>query len=151
MRLARTRVCDRCVCVRARARSLREMTDATRAHGGVTIADEVQVGFGRTGEHFWAFEGHGVVPDIVTLGKPFGNGFPLAAVVTTSAIAETFAQCEYFNTFGGNPVATAVGLEVLGVVHDEQLQSHAKLVGAHAMRGLRRLQETHEHIGDVRS
>ena len=79
--------------------------DAVRAAGGVCVADEVQVGFGRCGEHFWGFEQQGVVPDIVTMGKPFGNGMPLAAVVTTPEIGESFANgLEYFNTFGGNPV-----------------------------------------------
>ena len=84
---------------------MRGMFDLTRQHGGVAIADEVQTGFGRSGDSFWAFEKHGAVPDIVTVGKPFGNGFPLAAVICTSAIAESFASCEYFNTFGGNPVS----------------------------------------------
>lgn len=89
-----------------------------RKAGGVCIADEVQVGFGRAGTHFWGFETQGVVPDIVTLGKPFGNGFPLAGVVTTRAIADSFAATgmEYFSTFGGNPVSGAVGLAVLGIV-----------------------------------
>lgn len=87
-----------------------------RRAGGVCIADEVQVGFGRVGTHFWGFQTQGVVPDIVTLGKPFGNGFPLAGLVTTRAIADSFAATgmEYFSTFGGNPVSCAVGLAVLG-------------------------------------
>jgi len=129
---------------------LRGMFELTRAHGGICISDEVQTGFGRVGDAFWEFERHGACPDIVTVGKPFGNGFPLAAVVTTSAVAETFAACEYFNTFGGNPVSTAVGLEVLGVIADEQLQANAKAVGAHAMHALAPLATRHMSIGDVR-
>jgi len=93
-----------------------------RAAGGVCIADEVQVGFGRLGTHMWGFEAQGVVPDIVTMGKPMGNGHPLAAVVTTPAVAASFANgMEYFNTFGGNPVSCAVGLAVLEVIEEEGL------------------------------
>ena len=110
----------------------------------------MQTGFGRVGHSFWAFERHGAVPDIVTIGKPFGNGFPLAAVVTSSAIAETSAECEYFNTFGGNPVATAVGLEVLSVIEDERLMENAREVGGYALQALNRLMREHEVIGDVR-
>ncbi|MEE8467563.1 MAG: aminotransferase class III-fold pyridoxal phosphate-dependent enzyme, partial [Planctomycetota bacterium] len=88
-----------------------------RAAGGVCIADEVQVGFGRVGSHFWGFETQGAVPDVVTLGKPIGNGHPMAAVVTTPEISEAFdTGMEYFNTFGGNPVSCAVGLAVLDVI-----------------------------------
>jgi 4-aminobutyrate aminotransferase-like enzyme len=88
-----------------------------RAAGGVGIADEVQVGLGRVGAHWWAFEAHGVVPDIVTMGKPLGNGHPLGAVVTTPDIAARFTNgMEYFNTFGGNPVSCVIGLEVLDVI-----------------------------------
>ena len=106
------------------------MFEATRAAGGLAISDEVQTGFGRVGHSFWSFEAQGAVPDIMTVGKPFGNGMPLAAVVTTSAVAESSAACEYFNTFGGNPVSTAVGLEVLSVIADEELQDNALRVGA---------------------
>ena len=120
----------------------------TRQHGGVAIADEVQTGFGRVGSHMWGFEAHGAVPDIVTLGKPFGNGFPLSAVVTTRDIAES-SQIEYFNTFGGNPVACAVGLEVLSVIEDEGLQANARRVGALSLELLRGLSR-HERVGDVR-
>ena len=110
-----------------------------RKAGGVCVADEVQTGFGRFGSSFWGFEQQGVVPDIVTMGKPFGNGFPLAAVVTTRAVAESFANgLEYFNTFGGNPVACAAGLAVLETVEREGLQAHAAEVGAHLMGRLRR-------------
>ena len=97
-----------------------------RGAGGVCIADEVQVGFGRVGSHFWGFETQGVVPDIVTMGKPIGNGHPLAAVVTTPEIARSFDNgMEYFNTYGGNPVSCAVGMAVLDVIEQEGLQEHA--------------------------
>jgi len=124
---------------------------ATRDAGGVCIADEVQVGFGRVGSHFWGFETQGVVPDIVTLGKPIGNGFPLGAVVTTAEIAASFDNgMEYFNTFGGGPVACAAGQAVLEVVQREQLQARAERVGAGLRAGLATLAERHALIGDVR-
>ena len=111
---------------------------AVRAAGGVCVADEVQVGFGRIGEHFWGFELDGVVPDIVTLGKPIGNGHPLGAVVTTPEIAASFVTgMEYFNTFGGNPVSAEIGLAVLDVIADERLQAHALAMGARLLSGLR--------------
>jgi 4-aminobutyrate aminotransferase-like enzyme len=117
----------------------------------VCIADEVQVGFGRVGSRFWGFETQGVVPDIVTLGKPIGNGHPLGAVVTTPAIAAAFSNgMEYFNTFGGNPVSCEIGLAVLDVIRDERLQERALRVGARLEAGLRRLAERHEIVGDVR-
>jgi 4-aminobutyrate aminotransferase-like enzyme/Ser/Thr protein kinase RdoA (MazF antagonist) len=122
-----------------------------RAAGGVCITDEVQVGFGRVGTHFWGFETQEVIPDIVTLGKPIGNGHPLGAVITTPAIADAFANgMEYFNTFGGNPVSCAIGLEVLSVIQEENLQEHARQVGDHLMDGLRHLMEAYPIIGDVR-
>lgn len=122
-----------------------------RAAGGVCIADEVQVGFGRVGTHFWGFETQGVVPDIVTLGKPIGNGHPLGAVVTTPAVADAFANgMEYFNTFGGNPVSCAIGLAVLDVIEEEGLQAHAQRMGERLMAGLRGLMARHPLIGDVR-
>ena len=125
--------------------------ERVRAAGGVCVADEVQVGFGRVGTHMWAFETQGVVPDIVTMGKPFGNGHPLAAVVTTPEIAASFANgMEYFNTFGGNPVSAAIGLAVLDVIRDERLQSRARDTGDRMLAGLRRLQQRHALIGDVR-
>ena len=130
---------------------LREVYRHIRAAGGVTIADEVQVGFGRTGKHFWGFQTQEVVPDIVTLGKPIGNGHPLAAVITTREIADAFATgMEYFSTFGGNPVSCAVGLAVLDVLRDERLQENALVVGERLLDGLRRLRQKHEIIGDVR-
>ena len=122
-----------------------------READGVCIADEVQVGFGRLGTHFWGFETQHVVPDIVVMGKPIGNAHPLAAVVTTPEIAASFDNgMEYFSTFGGNPVSCAVGLAVLDVIEDEGLQAHALRVGAHLKAGLDRLKETHPIVGDVR-
>ncbi len=122
-----------------------------RAAGGVCIADEVQVGFGRVGSHFWGFETQNVVPDIVTMGKPIGNGHPMAAVITTPAIADAFANgMEYFNTFGGNPVSCAVGLAVLDVIANEGLQQQAWQVGNSLKKQLNALKEKHALIGDVR-
>jgi len=130
---------------------LKEVYRHVRNAGGVCIADEVQVGFGRVGTHFWGFETQGVVPDIVTLGKPIGNGHPLAAVVTTREIAASFNNgMEYFNTYGGNPVSCAIGLAVLDVIEEEQLQQNALRVGTRLMDGLRALMEKHTLIGDVR-
>jgi 4-aminobutyrate aminotransferase-like enzyme/murein DD-endopeptidase MepM/ murein hydrolase activator NlpD len=122
-----------------------------RAAGGVCVADEVQTGLGRVGSHFWAFETQGVIPDIVTVGKPIGNGHPLGAVITTAEIAASFANgMEYFNTFGGNPVACAVGMAVLDVIEEERLQENALTVGNHLLQRLRVLQSAHTLIGDVR-
>jgi 4-aminobutyrate aminotransferase-like enzyme/Ser/Thr protein kinase RdoA (MazF antagonist) len=130
---------------------LREAYTAVRAAGGVCVADEVQTGFGRAGTHFWMFETQGAVPDIVTLGKPIGNGHPLGAVITTPEIAASFANgMEYFNTFGGNPVSCAAGLAVLDVIRDEELQQNALEVGEYLRQGLRELQTSHPLIGDVR-
>ena len=122
-----------------------------REAGGVCIADEVQTGLGRIGTHLWAFESQGVVPDIVVMGKPLGNGHPLAAVVTTPAIAASFDNgMEFFSTFGGNTVSCAVGSAVLDVVRDERLQDHALAVGQHLIDRLRPLMQTHAFVGDVR-
>ena len=122
-----------------------------RAAGAVCIADEVQVGFGRLGTHFWGFETQGVVPDIVVLGKPIGNAFPLAAVVTTPEIANSFNNgMEFFSTFGGNPVACSVGLAVLDVLEEENLQQRALRVGTHLIEGLKSLQTRNALLGDVR-
>ena len=130
---------------------LQEAYRHVRAHGGLCIADEVQVGFGRVGETFWGFQLQGVVPDIVTMGKPMGNGHPLAAVVTTREVADAFANgMEYFNTFGGNPVSCAIGLEVLNVIQDEGLQSHALKMGSYLLNRLKNLQLTSPIVGDVR-
>src|SRR6266513_5286167 len=115
-----------------------------RAAGGVCIADEVQTGLGRIGTHYWAFEAQDVVPDIVVMGKPLGNGHPLGAVVAKREIAEAFANgMEYFSTFGGNQVSCAIGLAVLDVVRDETLQSHALRVGERLRGALRSLLERH--------
>ncbi|MBT3313527.1 MAG: aminotransferase class III-fold pyridoxal phosphate-dependent enzyme [Anaerolineae bacterium] len=130
---------------------LAEIYARTRAAGGVCIADEVQNGFGRFGTHFWGFQSHGVVPDIVTMGKPMGNGHPLAAVVTTPEIAAAFDNgMEYFNTFGGNPVSCAVGLAMLDVIEEEGLQENALRAGAKLKAGLLDLMDRHSLIGDVR-
>jgi 4-aminobutyrate aminotransferase-like enzyme len=130
---------------------LREAFAAARAAGAVCVADEVQVGFGRVGSHMWAFELDGAVPDIVTLGKPIGNGHPLGAVVCTREVAESFANgMEYFNTFGGNPVSCAAGLAVLDVLAAEGLQEGAADTGAALLRGFHGLAERHALIGDVR-
>jgi 4-aminobutyrate aminotransferase-like enzyme len=124
---------------------------AIRAAGGLFIADEVQPGLGRTGERFWGFELDEVEPDIVTMGKPMGNGYPLAATVTRSDLAGAFArQTRYFNTFGGNPVAAAAGLAVLDIIEAGQLQQNALDIGRHLSSGLERLAGRHERIGDVR-
>jgi 4-aminobutyrate aminotransferase-like enzyme len=128
---------------------LSEVYEAFRAAGGVCIADEVQVGFGRLGSWFFGFEMQGVVPDVVVLGKPIGNGFPLAAVITTEEIAASFDNgMEFFSTFGGNPVACAAGLAVLDVLEEEGLQENARVVGDYWLAGLRSIE--HELIGDVR-
>lgn len=125
--------------------------DAVRTAGGVCISDEVQVGFGRVGKAFWGFELHGVIPDIVSMGKPIGNGHPLAAVVCTKEVAEKFANgMEYFNTFGGNPVSSAIGKEVLSIIHDERLQENALEVGKYLNSELKNLQQRFPIIGDVR-
>jgi 4-aminobutyrate aminotransferase-like enzyme/Ser/Thr protein kinase RdoA (MazF antagonist) len=130
---------------------LAEAYKYVRAAGGLCIADEVQVGFGRLGTHFWGFETQGVVPDIVVLGKPIGNAFPLAAVITSPEIAASFANgMEFFSTFGGNPVACAAGLAVLDVLRDEKLQENALTVGTEWMEQLRKLEPQFAVLGDVR-
>ena len=122
-----------------------------RKAGGVCISDEVQVGCGRVGKTFWGFQLLGVVPDIITIGKPLGNGHPLAAVACTPKVAEKFANgMEYFNTFGGNPVSCAIGTEVLRVVEREKLQEHAAKVGGFLKSGLQSLVKDFPIIGDVR-
>jgi 4-aminobutyrate aminotransferase-like enzyme len=122
----------------------------TRAAGGLVIADEVQAGYCRLGENFWGFDNYDLVPDIVTIGKPMGAGHPVAAVVTTPAIAAAFAQRRsYFNTFGGNPVSAAAALAVLDVIADEDLLANSARTGALLGAGLRDLAERHEIIGNV--
>lgn len=130
---------------------LRSTYPTIRKTGGVCLADEVQVGFGRAGKHFWAFECQDVVPDIVTIGKPIADGHPMGGVVTTPEVAASFVNgMEYFNTFGGNPVSCAIGLAVLDVIAEENLQDNAQQVGDFLMDSLRELQSRHECIGDVR-
>jgi len=125
--------------------------ERVRAAGGVCIADEVQTGFGRVGDAMWAFELQDAVPDIVTLGKPIGNGHPMAAVITTPEIADAFANgMEYFNSFGGNPVSCAVGLSVLNVIEDEGLQERARVTGDELRVRLGDMAQRHPIIGDVR-
>jgi 4-aminobutyrate aminotransferase-like enzyme len=122
-----------------------------RESGGICIADEVQVGCGRVGKQFWGFQLHGVIPDIVTIGKPIGNGHPLAAVVCTREVADAFANgMEYFNTFGGNPVSCTIGTEVLRVLKEESLQEHALNVGSYLKEELLKLQGEFPVIGEVR-
>lgn len=94
---------------------IKRASELVRQNGGLFVSDEVQTGFGRTGEHYWGFEAHGIIPDIVTMAKGIGNGFPLGAVVTTQEIAQTLTQALHFNTFGGNPLACNVGLAVMDV------------------------------------
>jgi alanine-glyoxylate transaminase / (R)-3-amino-2-methylpropionate-pyruvate transaminase len=128
----------------------REAYAIAREYGGLCIADEVQTGFGRTGEHYWGFQNYGVTPDIVTMAKGIGNGAPLAAVTTRREIAEALTSRTHFNTFGGNPVSMAAGLAVLDVIDEEGLQENARRVGTRFLRGLRQLQERHPLVGEVR-
>ena len=129
----------------------KEVYKNVRAAGGLCISDEVQVGFGRVGKRFWGFELHDVIPDIVTMGKPIGNGHPLGAVVTTRKVAEAFDNgMEFFSTFGGNPVSCAVGQAVLDVIKQEDLQSHALKIGNYLKNSLKDLSKKHPIIGDVR-
>ena len=128
-----------------------EIYQKVRAAGGLCIADEVQTGFGRVGSSFWAFQLHEVVPDIVTLGKPAGNGHPLAVVACTKEVASTFANgMEFFNTFGGNPVSMAIGRTVLNVIDSEKLQENALEVGTFLKSELINLQSDVQIIGEVR-
>jgi len=130
---------------------LQKAFELVKKDGGLCIADEIQIGFGRMGSHFWGFESESVVPDIVTMGKSMGNGHPLSAVVTTKEIADKFNNgMEYFNSFGGNPVSCAVGQAVLDVIKDESLQDHALKVGDYLLEQLQQLKQHHEIIGDVR-
>jgi len=130
---------------------LKDVYRYVRAAGGLCIVDDVQTGFGRVGTNFWGFEMQGVTPDILVLGKPIGNGHPLGAVITTPEIADAFHNgMEYFTTFGGNPVSCAVGLEVLNVVLDENLQEHALRVGERMLKDLHPFVERFPLVGDVR-
>ncbi|WNW10271.1 aminotransferase class III-fold pyridoxal phosphate-dependent enzyme [Pseudomonas sp. DTU_2021_1001937_2_SI_NGA_ILE_001] len=128
-----------------------EAVALAQAEGLLYIADEVQAGFARTGSHMWGFQRHGVQPDLVTLGKPMGNGHPLAGLVGRAEIVDGFGrQMRYFNTFGGNPVACAAGQAVLDVIADEQLQSRCQALGEHLLAGVQRLAARYPVIGDVR-
>ena len=118
--------------------------------GGLCIADEVQVGFGRLGSKMWAFEEHGVIPDIVVMGKPIGNGHPMAAVFTTKEIADSFKGMEFFSTFGGNPVSCAIGMAVMDVIEEKNLIENSKLMGELFIDGLTKLKNRYEIIGDIR-
>jgi alanine-glyoxylate transaminase/(R)-3-amino-2-methylpropionate-pyruvate transaminase len=129
---------------------LKHTYEHVRAAGGVCIADEVQTGFGRTGTHFWGFETQGVIPDIVTMAKGIGNGCPLAAVVTTAKIAQSLVGKVHFNTFGGNPVVSAMGKAVLEVIEQEKLQENSLKQGTRIKGGLEKLKAKYPIIGDVR-
>jgi 4-aminobutyrate aminotransferase-like enzyme/Ser/Thr protein kinase RdoA (MazF antagonist) len=130
---------------------LEEAFKHVRNAGGVCIADEVQVGFGRMGDCFWGFETQGVIPDIVTMGKPIGNGHPIGAVVTTREIAESFATgMEFFSTTGGNTVSCAVGMAVLDEIEEKDLQRNVREVGAYLLKRLEEQMQNHPVIGDVR-
>ncbi|MGE3618093.1 MAG: aspartate aminotransferase family protein, partial [Gemmatimonadales bacterium] len=129
---------------------LREAYETVRAHGGLAIADEVQTGFGRTGNHYWGFENWGVVPDIVTMAKSLGNGQTIAAVTTRAEIAKALTQRLHLNTFGGNPVSAAAGLAVLDVIDEDGLQENSRVIGGRLKAGLEKLKESHPLVGDVR-
>jgi 4-aminobutyrate aminotransferase-like enzyme len=130
---------------------LAEAVAAIREAGGVFIADEVQAGLARSGDAMWGFQRHGVVPDIVTMGKPLGAGHPLAGIAVRPEVLAAFArESRYFNTFGGNPVAMAAGNAVLDVIDRDGLRANAQAVGRHLRDGLRRLAAKHPLIGDVR-
>ncbi len=130
---------------------LKPAVDLIRAEGGIFIADEVQPGFARTGDHFWGFQRHGVVPDMVTMGKPMGNGFPVSGVALRPELVEEFGtNARYFNTFGGNPVAAAAGMAVLDVIAEEGLQDNSHQIGAFIKDGLRAIAASQSGIADVR-
>ena len=129
---------------------LREAYAVVREHGGLCIADEVQTGFGRTGDNYWGFENFDVVPDMVVMAKGIVNGVPLAAVTTRKEIAQALTERIHFNTFGGNPVCMAAGLAVLDVIDEDGLQENSRVVGKRLKDGLKKLQSEHDLIGDVR-
>lgn len=125
--------------------------EAIRRAGGIIVADEVQPGFGRSGDCFWGFQRHGVVPDMVTLGKPMGNGQPVAGVVATPAVIEDFGRnARYFNTFGGNAVSCAAALAVLDTIEKDRLMANAARMGERLRNGIASLAETHDCIGAIR-
>ena len=130
---------------------LKKAAEIIRNVGGLFVADEVQSGFGRTGNHFWGYQADDLIPDIVTMGKPMGGGHPIAAVVSRHELVEQFAgHSHYFNTFAGNPVSCAAALAVLDVIEQEGLQENARVVGEYLLKGLRKLSEKHPCIGDIR-
>lgn len=129
---------------------LRRAFDKVREKGGICIADEVQTGFGRTGEHFWGFQGHNVIPDIVTMAKGIANGFPMAAIVTTPEIAKSISSSIHFNTYGGNPMSCAVASEVLDVIEDEKLQLNCAVTGTNLIKKCALLRDEFSIVGDVR-
>ena len=130
---------------------LKPAADVVRKAGGLLICDEVQSGFGRTGTHMWAHQKMGVVPDVMTLGKPMANGHPVGGVVTHSDILASFRKgYRYFNTFGGNPVSCAAAMAVLDEIKDNDLIANAKTVGDHARSRMTALQQKYDVIGDVR-
>jgi 4-aminobutyrate aminotransferase-like enzyme len=130
---------------------LREATQRARALGGLVVADEVQAGHGRSGTHLWSFQASGIEPDVVVMGKPMGNGFPIAALVVRSQLLRAIPEeVELFSTFGGNPVACAAALAVLAIIEDEGLVANAATVGSYLRQGLLTLAERHPLIGDVR-
>ncbi|MBJ7221197.1 MULTISPECIES: aspartate aminotransferase family protein [unclassified Brenneria] len=130
---------------------LQPAIDVVHANGGIFIADEVQPGFARTGESFWGFGRHNIVPDVVTLGKPMGNGIPISALLAKAEVLAAFSdEIPYFNTFGGNPVSIAAAQAVLSVIREENLQEHSLIVGEKLRRELGYLAQRHECVGDVR-
>ncbi|MEP6990407.1 MAG: aspartate aminotransferase family protein [bacterium] len=129
---------------------LKEAYAIIREHGGLCISDEVQTGFGRTGDHYWGFQNWGVTPDFVTMAKGLGNGAPIGAVTTRMEIARDLTQKIHFNTYANNPVSMAAGLAVLDIIDDEGLQQNCKVLGTKFLAGLQKLAATHRLIGDVR-
>jgi len=130
---------------------LKKAVDVVHANGGVFIADEVQPGFARTGDSFWGFGRHGVVPDIITTGKPMGNGIPVSGLLAQDHVLSAFSQkTPYFNTFGGNPVAMAAAQAVLKTIQEEELQAHSQRLGGLLLKELRKLMEKYDCVGDVR-
>lgn len=129
---------------------LKKVAKIVKEQGGLVISDEVQTGFGRTGKNYWGFQNHKIEPDIVTMAKGIGNGFPLAAVCTTSEIAASLDRAKFFNTYGGNPLASVVGKTVLEIIDDERLQANCLRTGRLLLDGLNKLKDKYEIIGDVR-
>lgn len=129
---------------------VKEVSSIVQSNGGLYIADEVQTGFGRTGTNFWGFENHNVSPDIVVMAKGIGNGFPMAAVVTTTEIADVLGEALHFNTYAGNPMACAVGSAVLDVIDEEKIQENCHTTGTYFLEELAKLRDEFEVVGDVR-